>query len=62
MTWDQRLFPTPEIMQEGLAARGRKLVTIIDPHVKRERSYPMFTEAEAQGYYVRNKDGRDFDG
>ncbi|KAF5834710.1 glycosyl hydrolases family 31-domain-containing protein [Dunaliella salina] len=61
MTWDQKHFPTPHLMQEDLGARGRKLVTIIDPHVKRERSYPMFTEAEAQGFYVKNRDGRDFD-
>lgn len=62
MTWEKNLFPTPQTMQNNLGAHGRKLVTIIDPHVKRERSYPMFTEAEEKGYYVRNKHGRDFDG
>ena len=62
MTWDPRHFPTPQNMQENLGIVNRKLVTIIDPHVKRERTYPMFTEAEAQGYFVRSKDGNDFNG
>lgn len=30
--------------------------------MKRERSYPMFTEAEEKGFYVKNKLGSDFDG
>lgn len=43
-------------------SQGRKMVTIVDPHVKREFSYPIFKEAEEKGYYVKNKHGSDFDG
>jgi alpha 1,3-glucosidase len=33
-TWDKRLFPDPVGMQNALAAHGRKMVTIVDPHIK----------------------------
>lgn len=62
MTWASNLFPHPVEMQENLASRGRKMVTIIDPHVKRDGSYPTHQEAERLGHYVKNKDGQDFDG
>lgn len=62
MTWNQGLFPNPVAMQEDLASRGRKMVTIVDPHVKRDHGYSMFSEAEKLGYYVKNKDTQDFDG
>ena len=39
MTWDPRHFPTPQNMQ-NLGIVNHKLVTIIDPHVKRERTHP----------------------
>lgn len=49
-------------MQEHLAAKGRKLVTIIDPHVKRDDNYYIFKEAQRQGFFVNNKDGKEYDG
>lgn len=49
-------------MQEDVASRGRKMVTIVDPHVKRDSSYYIFSEAESAGHYVKNKHGSDFDG
>eukprot|EP00211_Chloroparvula_japonica_P004983 CAMPEP_0119120432 /NCGR_PEP_ID=MMETSP1310-20130426/1470_1 /TAXON_ID=464262 /ORGANISM="Genus nov. species nov., Strain RCC2339" /LENGTH=911 /DNA_ID=CAMNT_0007109909 /DNA_START=1 /DNA_END=2736 /DNA_ORIENTATION=- len=62
-TWDKGHFPTPLEMQEQLQARGRRLVTIVDPHLKRDRDYYVHAEAEAAGYYVRDKDGeKSFEG
>lgn len=49
-------------MQENIASRGRKVVTIVDPHIKRDAGYPVFKTAEDKGYYVKNKDGSDYDG
>ena len=49
-------------MQENLAASGRKLVTIVDPHIKRDPSYYIYKEAQDNGLYVKNKDGNEFDG
>lgn len=61
-TWDKNLFPDPVAMQEALAAQGRKMVTIIDPHIKRDDNYYLHKAATELGLYVKDKDGNDFDG
>lgn len=38
------------------------MVTIVDPHIKRDPEYRVFKEAEDRGLYVKNKEGADFDG
>lgn len=49
-------------MQDDVAAGGRKMVTIVDPHVKRDPGYYIFSEAEKAKHYVRNRHESDFDG
>ena len=61
-TWDKPLFPDPVRMQEALAARGHKMVTIVDPHIKRDSGYHVHSEATSKGLYIKNTDGSDFDG
>lgn len=61
-TWDRMLFPNPEEMQKKLSAKGRRMVTIVDPHIKRDDSYYIHKEASEKGYYVRDATGKDFDG
>lgn len=62
MTWDRHLFPDPEGMQNDLASRGRKTVTIVDPHLKVDGGYSVYSEAKKLGYFVRTADGNDFEG
>lgn len=38
------------------------MVTIVDPHIKRDDSYEVSREAKAQQMFVKNKDGSDFEG
>lgn len=62
-TWDNNLFPNPKIMQQSLANHGRYMVTIIDPHMKRDDNYYIHKEATAKGLYIKDKDGKnDYDG
>ena len=61
-TWDKNLFPDPVKLQEEVASHGRKVVTIIDPHIKRDPGYYIYQEAEQSHYFVKDKDGKDFDG
>ena len=62
-TWDENLFPHPAEMQEKLASQGRRMVTIIDPHIKRDDGYYIHKEATAKGLYIKDKDGKkDYDG
>jgi alpha 1,3-glucosidase len=62
-TWDNRHFPTPEDMQKSLESYGRKMVTIVDPHIKRDKGYYVHDEATEKGYYVKNNNGEtDYEG
>lgn len=62
-TWDKNLFRHPKEMQEKLWSQGRRMVTIVDPHVKRDDHYYIHKEATALGLYVKDKDGKkDYDG
>jgi alpha 1,3-glucosidase len=62
-TWDTYHFPDPIAMQDALAAHGRKLVTIVDPHIKRDGNYYVHKEALALDAYVRKADNSaEFDG
>ena len=60
-TWDKPLFPNPAEMQEKLWSQGRRMVTIIDPHIKRDNNYYIHKEATAKGLYIKNGD-KDYDG
>ncbi|KAI4310832.1 hypothetical protein MLD38_035784 [Melastoma candidum] len=61
-TWDKVLFPTPAEMQRKLAAEGRHMVTIVDPHIKRDDRYYIHKEATRNGYYVKDASGKDYNG
>ncbi len=56
-TWDPQRFPDPAGLMAEAAERGVQLVPIIDPGVKVESGYPVYEEAEREGYLVRNSRG-----
>jgi alpha 1,3-glucosidase len=47
-TWDLQKFPDPTAMQKSLASKSRRLVTIIDPHIKRDPDYHIFAETSGK--------------
>jgi alpha 1,3-glucosidase len=61
-TWDKHLFPEPREMIQNISDFGRKMVTIVDPHIKRDNEYRVHKIATEKGLYIKNKDGGDFDG
>ncbi|CAG9861083.1 unnamed protein product [Phyllotreta striolata] len=61
-TWDPVKFSHPDVMIQNLTTTGRKLVVIIDPHIKRESGYFVHEDALANDYYVKNKDGSVYEG
>ncbi|GAA5828886.1 hypothetical protein JCM11251_005908 [Rhodosporidiobolus azoricus] len=56
--WDRRHFPTPEKMQEKLAERGRQLVAIVDPHIKRSKDLYVYKEAQELDILCKKEDGK----
>lgn len=61
-TWDKAAFPNPTKMINELAAKGRKMVTIVDPHIKRDNGYKVHEVASKRDFYVKNSKGEPFDG
>ncbi|KAJ1349300.1 hypothetical protein KIN20_004792 [Parelaphostrongylus tenuis] len=57
-TWDEHKFPHPKEMIDRVAAKGRKMVTIIDPHIKIDNNYPIYKDAVDLGLYVKKSDGK----
>ena len=60
-TWDDFKFPKPVEMQQELAKTGRKMVTIVDPHIKKGlqlRRVPGGTREEAVHPEVRRRGAR----
>uniref|UniRef100_A0A8C5ITL3 GANC glucosidase n=1 Tax=Junco hyemalis TaxID=40217 RepID=A0A8C5ITL3_JUNHY len=61
-TWDKKKFQNPRKMQEHLRKKKRKLVVIVDPHIKIDPSYTLYAQAKEKGYFVKDRNGKDFEG
>ncbi|KAK5084362.1 glucosidase II [Lithohypha guttulata] len=60
--WDQDNFPDPIGMEKQLDEHERKLVIIIDPHIKNKAGYQIVEELKSKDLAVKNKDGNFFEG
>ena len=61
-TWDGDKFSHSIEMVQNVSAAGRKMVTIVDPHIKKDDNYKIHKECTAAGHYIKNKDGNDYEG
>ncbi len=62
-TWDAVTFKDHIPMIKNLTAKGRRLIAIIDPHLKRDSSYSVYEEARSNGYLTKDaKEDKDFEG
>ena len=61
-TWDPLTFPDPISMQKQLDSHGRKLVAIIDPHIKNEGDYKVVDELKSKSLAVKNKENNIYEG
>uniref|UniRef100_A0A8C9L249 Glycoside hydrolase family 31 N-terminal domain-containing protein n=1 Tax=Pavo cristatus TaxID=9049 RepID=A0A8C9L249_PAVCR len=61
-TWDKKKFQNPKRMQELLRKKKRKLVVIVDPHVKADPMYTLYSQGKEKGYFVKDRNGKDFEG
>ena len=60
--WDPHTFPNPLGMQAQLDSHQRKLVIVIDPHIKNTHDYPVVDELKSKSLAVRNKDNEIYEG
>ncbi|OXB63369.1 hypothetical protein ASZ78_001945 [Callipepla squamata] len=61
-TWDKKKFQNPKRMQELLRKKKRKLVVIVDPHIKADPMYALYSQGKEKGYFVKDRNGKDFEG
>ncbi|KAK2608392.1 glucosidase II [Conoideocrella luteorostrata] len=61
-TWDPHSFADPVSMGQQLDAHGRKLVVIIDPHIKKVDGYPVSSNMLSKDLAVHNKEDEIFEG
>ncbi|EXJ69793.1 alpha 1,3-glucosidase [Cladophialophora psammophila CBS 110553] len=61
-TWDPLNFPDPISMEKQLDETQRKLVVIIDPHIKNKEGYFVADELKSKDLAVKNKENNIFEG
>ncbi|KAL3423089.1 glucosidase ii alpha subunit [Phlyctema vagabunda] len=61
-TWDPNTFGNSVGMLEQLDTADRKLVAIIDPHIKNDNGYHVVEELKGKDLAVHNKDGNIYEG
>lgn len=61
-TWDAKHFPTPDKMLAYLEESKRKLVVIIDPHIKKDDAYWVYKELISKDLAVKTPEGKAFEG
>jgi alpha 1,3-glucosidase len=61
-TWHPKEFRDPAAMQSVLDEAKRKLVVIIDPHIKVDKNYNISQQLSEKGLAVKDKSGNAYEG
>ncbi|KAF3935329.1 Alpha-glucosidase [Dactylella cylindrospora] len=61
-TFDPLSFKDPFTMMKHQEKRDRKVVLIIDPHIKNTENYPIVEELKSKDLAVKDKDGNIYEG
>lgn len=56
-TWDNKTFGNPKEFTDELKKMGFKVVTIIDPGVKIDKEYSIYSEGLKNDYFAKDNDG-----
>jgi alpha-glucosidase len=56
-TWDKTRFPDPGRLIADLRKQGFRVVTIVDPHPKKQAGYAPYDSGLAGGHFIKNADG-----
>lgn len=56
-TWDKKKFADPIKLLGDLKTMGYKVVTIVDPAVKKDRGYVIYDQGLKNGYFATDQDG-----
>jgi alpha-glucosidase len=59
-TWDNDRFPEPGRLISDLREEGFRVVTIVDPGVKADESYPVYVEGRERDLYCKTREGEEY--
>lgn len=54
--WNKKQFPNPVEMQNAVAEMGRKMVVVVDPHVKKQDGFDIYQQALEKNLSVKKAD------
>lgn len=57
-TWDSTAFGNHIEVANNLSSRGRRLIAIIDPHIKKEDGYDIYEEGNSLDLWIKDVDGQ----
>ncbi|KZT61179.1 glycoside hydrolase family 31 protein [Calocera cornea HHB12733] len=60
--WDKANFPDPRAMLAAVAEPRRKMVAIVDPHLKKTASYFVYTQAQQRDVLIKKSNGQEYEG
>ncbi|MBK8253773.1 MAG: DUF5110 domain-containing protein [Polyangiaceae bacterium] len=61
-TWDPLTFPDPSALTSSLAAQGFHTVAIVDPGIKVDPNWDVYTTGVAEGYFLKDESGEPYVG
>ena len=59
-TWDQRRFPDPQALTAELHQQGFRVVSIVDPGVKVDEGFPVYTSGRAADAFCKTFLGEEY--
>src|SRR5919107_1845307 len=59
-TWNEDRFPDPRRLISDLREQGFRVVTIVDPGVKVDEYYSVYTEGRERDLYCKTQDGEEY--
>ncbi len=59
-TWNEDRFPDPRRLISDLGEQGFRIVTIVDPGVKVDENYPVYTDGREKDLYCKTRDGEEY--
>ncbi len=61
-TWDPTIFPSPKEFVSRLSEMGFRVMSIIDPGIKRESGFPLYDRGKKEGFLLKKSDGSTYVG
>ena len=61
-SWNRERFPDPQRLARELGEHNFRLITIVDPGVKVDSQYRVYTEGRDNEHFCRRPDGTDYEG